>query len=390
MNSAFLRRVVLKNYRSVGVCDVPLGPITFLVGPNGSGKSNFLDALRLTAEGLRTSLEHALRDRGGIAEVRRRSGGHPTHFGIRLEMTLPSGADASYAFQVGAAKGGGFVLHKEECRVGQALYLVVDGQLAKTSETVMPAVATDRLYLVAAGGLPAFRPAYDALSRMSFLNPVPDVIRTPQPPDPGEQLARDGRNLASVVDRMPDAARARVREYLAQIVPGIRGVEVVRALGLETLEFRQDVPGQKEPWRFKAGSMSDGTLRAFCVLVALFQGAVGTPRSPLVCLEEPEMALHPAAAGVLLDALEEAAGWRQVLVTTHSPDLLESSSVGAEMIRAVVLEAGETHVGPVDDAGREALARGLYSAGELLRLAQLAPDPTAAAPRQLGLFEAEE
>lgn len=389
MSSPFLRRVVLKNYRSIAGCDVLLGPLTFLVGPNGSGKSNFLDALRLTAEGLRISLEHALRDRGGIAEVRRRSGGHPTHFGIRLEMTLPSGLDAAYAFQVGAAKGGAFVLQREECRVGRSLYIVVEGRLASTTESIMPPVATDRLYLVAAAGLPSFRPVYDALSRLSFLNPVPDVIRTPQPPDPGEQLARDGRNLAGVVDRMPEEARRRVNEYLAQIVPGIRGVDVVRALGLETLEFRQDVPGQQQPWRFKAGSMSDGTLRAFCVLVSLFQGAAGARRSPLVCLEEPEMALHPAAAGVLLEALEEASESRQVLVTTHSPDLLESPSVGADMIRAVVLEEGETHIGPVDDAGREALARNLYNAGELLRLAQLAPDPRAASPKQLELFEAQ-
>lgn len=201
--SVLLHRVRLKNYRSIGACDVSLGPLAFLVGPNGSGKSNFLDALRLTAEGLRTSLEHALRDRGGIAEVRRRSGGHPTHFGIRLDMMLPDAVPASYAFQVGAAKGGAFVLQREECQVGNASYLVQDGQLSRASEPIMPPVATDRFYLVAAAGLPAFRPAYDALSRMAFMNPVPDVIRTPQPPDPGERVARDGRNLASVVDRMP-------------------------------------------------------------------------------------------------------------------------------------------------------------------------------------------
>ena len=81
----FLRRVVLKNYKSIAACDIVLGPLTFLVGPNGSGKSNFLDALRLVADSLRTSLDHALRERGGIKEVRRRSGGHPTHFGMRLE-----------------------------------------------------------------------------------------------------------------------------------------------------------------------------------------------------------------------------------------------------------------------------------------------------------------
>ncbi len=48
----FLRRVVLRNYKSIRECDVALGPLMLLVGPNGSGKSNFLDALRFVAESL--------------------------------------------------------------------------------------------------------------------------------------------------------------------------------------------------------------------------------------------------------------------------------------------------------------------------------------------------
>jgi predicted ATPase len=79
-------RVGLTNYKSIANCDVSLRPLTFLVGPNGAGKSNFLDALRFVTDALRTSLDHALRGRGGIKEVRRRSGGHPTHFSLRLEF----------------------------------------------------------------------------------------------------------------------------------------------------------------------------------------------------------------------------------------------------------------------------------------------------------------
>src|SRR6266566_1932625 len=81
-------RVVLQNYRSIAQCGVGLGALTVLIGPNGSGKSNFLDGLRFVADALRTSLDHALRDRGGINEVRRRSSGHPNHFGVRLDLQL--------------------------------------------------------------------------------------------------------------------------------------------------------------------------------------------------------------------------------------------------------------------------------------------------------------
>ena len=75
---AILNRLVLRNFRSIGQCDIALGPLTHLVGPNGAGKSNVVDALRFVTEALTGSLDQALNERGGISEVRRRSGGHPT------------------------------------------------------------------------------------------------------------------------------------------------------------------------------------------------------------------------------------------------------------------------------------------------------------------------
>jgi len=68
-----IRRVELRNYRSIEHCDVELGPLMFLVGPNASGKSNFLDALRFVADCLNTSVSTALRSRGGFKEVCRQS-----------------------------------------------------------------------------------------------------------------------------------------------------------------------------------------------------------------------------------------------------------------------------------------------------------------------------
>jgi predicted ATPase len=110
----FIKRVQIKNYRSIAACDVDLENLVFLGGQNGSGKSNFLDALRFAADSLRTSLDHAIRDRGGINEVRRRSSGHPTHFGIRLDYEW-GGTQGSYAFEIGAMPRGGFAVRQEEC-----------------------------------------------------------------------------------------------------------------------------------------------------------------------------------------------------------------------------------------------------------------------------------
>lgn len=99
--------------------------------------------------------------------------------------------------------------------------------------------------------------------------------------------------------------------------------------------------------------------------------------------------LHPAAVGVLLDALREGSRGVQVIVTSHSPDLLDDDSIPTDAVLAVVAEDGRTEIGPIDSAGRKVLHEHLFTAGELLRLDQLRPSDEArqiAASEQLRLF----
>ena len=202
-------------------------------------------------------------------------------------------------------------------------------------------------------------------------------IRDPQTSDAGDLLSRYGDNIASVLHRIaqhsPEIKR-RIEAYLATVVPGVEGVDTRDIGPYEMLEFRQQVSGSKQSTRFLATSMSDGTLRALGVLVALFQGGNGTGiHVPLIGIEEPEIALHPAAVGALLDSLDEASEKKQILITSHSPDLLDSDRIGPDSLLAVVADGGVTTIAPIDDAGRTLLRDRLYTAGELLRLNQLTP-----------------
>ena len=377
-DSRLVTRVRLRNYKSIAACDVRPAALSFLVGPNGSGKSNFLDALRFVAEALRSSLDHALRERGGIREVRRRSGGHPNHFGIRVDLRLPH-SEGWYAFRVGAKPRGGYGVRHEECFVagadGHDHYRVEDGAVVGGTIANPPACASDRLYLVTMSGLPAFRPVYDALSGMGFYNLNPEAIRDLQAPGPGGLLKRDGGNLVSVLSDLDRRRKTTVEEYLAAITPGITGV-APRTIGSGlTLDFRQEARGAQHPRRVPASSMSDGTLRALGVLVALFQGDGGDGAGPtLIGIEEPEIALHPAAAGVLNDSLTEASQSAQVIVSSHSADLLDNDAISDTSIIAAHSEHAETRIGPLDDAGRSSLRDHLFTAGELLRIDQLRPE----------------
>lgn len=394
----FLTRVVLRNYKSIAAADVSPSQVSFLVGPNGSGKSNFLDALRFVAESLRSTMDDAIRERGGINEVRRRSRGHPNHFGIRIDFRSAQ-FQGRYAFTVGAKAGGDYEIREEECYIKTTegpthdYYRVKGGNVQQSTLQVPPRAHPRRLYLVATSGIEPFGQLYDAFLEMGFYNLVPEVIRSLQPPGPGDLLARDGRNAAGVLANLAACSpmfKKRIEDYLGRVVPGVVGVERVVARDRETLEFDQKVEGAQYPWRFGATNMSDGTLRAFGVLLALFQSGrdgIGLTQ-PFIGIEEPELAVHPAATAVLLDALRETARHSQVLVTSHSADLLDNVGTSDDSVLAVLAEDGVTRIGPLDEAGRSALRKGTVTAGELLRVDQLIPDPnsTNLRPQQLPLF----
>ena len=394
----FLRQVKIRNFKSIESCRIELGPLTLLVGRNGSGKSNFLDALRFVTDSLQTTLDHAIRERSGIDAVRRRSTGHPRNFAIEVELRLPNLDLATYGFEIAARKEGGFVVKREQLRVVDKKYQTVasyrreDSDIVKSSIDNGPPVQGDRLYLVNVSGFPRFLEVFNSLTRMGFYNLNPDRMKKLQSPDAGDLLHRDGSNIASVIGRLRNdepALMQRITSYLRRVVQDVTDVERVALGPQETLQFRQRVEGAKYPWKFFAASMSDGTLRALGGLVAVTQLVGRKIPVSLVGIEEPETALHPAAAGALMDALREAASRTQILVTTHSPDLCDQILPERERLLVVAARDGITRIAQADKASLEAIQQHLYLPGELLRMDQLEPDAEdLARQEQLVLFEA--
>ncbi|MCA9274969.1 MAG: AAA family ATPase [Phycisphaerales bacterium] len=393
----FIKSVYIKNYKSIGHCALELEPFTVLVGRNGAGKSNFLDALRFISDSLDTSLDHAIKWRGGIDLVRRRSTGHPRNFSIGIFVHITKEKFAKYSFEVGAKSGGAFVVKKERLEILRPnfdltdLYQVESGQVTKMSLSEYPEAQADRLYLVAASGLREFREVYDALRSVGFYNLNPQAMLELQSPDAGNILMRDGSNIASVVGRLqqdnPEAV-ARIGQYLGKITPGVEGLERVSLGPRETIQFRQKVVGAEHPWRFYAANMSDGTLRATGVLVAVSQLVGHASAVRLVGIEEPETALHPAAANALVDAIREANATTQVIVTSHSPDILDVAGLDPKALVLAVSRENETRLGRPDGATLEAIRTHLYSAGDLHRMDQLILDEKSVEMQnQLSLFE---
>ena len=388
--TSWITEIQIKNYRSLAQVAVPLSRFTVLVGPNGSGKSNLIDALRFVADSLNGSVSLALKQRGGIGAVRRISAGHPNNFGLRLKINLSDVEIADFSFEIAAAPAGNFVVRRERGQVRgllkDAAYEVQNGEFTAQVPGIRARIEPDRFALTILSATEEFRPVFDFLSRMRFYSIVPDRIREIQDPDAGDILTRDGSNTAAVLREMKRKSREdydRACRLLSKVVPGFSSVEYHSLGQKETLKFRQDV-GTDWPWTFDALNMSDGTLRALGILLAVYQ-----PSAPaLVAIEEPEATIHPAAMDVLVQILRDGQYRSQVLLTTHSPDIIDNEAISDENIRIVENQRGKTIVSLIGPVSRESVKQQLYSRGDLMRSGELEADRELAdsLSRQLDLF----
>lgn len=380
-------RVQITNYKSIATADVSLGPLTVLVGPNGSGKSNFLDALSFLGEAVATSPYQAVESRGGLGEILRRVPDQAESFQISVQVTVPWGlartqqARGSYGFEIGRSDRRGrrpIEVLREWCQLSHGgvstEFRTRRGHITGTEMLGTDQIEPERLYLPVTSGLPNYAPLFGLLSNMSFYNLDPRTLRSPATEAERTKLGPLGEHLADVIGQLYDdrpEAKSRFDDYLGAIVPGLNGLDRMYAGSYVTVEMRQNDAA------FGPAAMSDGTIRAAGVLAALFQPWVRSGLISLVGIEEPEVALHPAAAGVLFDALSEASETVQVLATSQSAELLDRPDAKPEMVRVVTARNGLTVIGELDQASQTIVDHQHFTVGELLRADQLQPAPPA-------------
>ena len=205
---------------------------------------------------------------------------------------------------------------------------------------------------------------YRGLSELGFHHVFPNTIREPQKQIDPNRLDEHGGNLASVLREMHRSKAGtrgfnNLKEVLRQVIPGITDVRSTPVGGYLVLQFKHsNIVGGREVW-LDAAHESDGTLRMLALLTAIYQR-----RGPTFFgIEEPESAVHPGVLAVLADVLQEASHRTQIVITTHSPDLIDRIPI--ECIRAVEFADGETKVGMVSERQVTAVIEGLFTAGEL-------------------------
>lgn len=371
-----INRLAVRNYRSLGDVDVTLEDLTVLVGKNGSGKSNFLDVLRFVGDALRRGVDAALinHDRGGIGAVRRYSPkGRPYDVSIHIELTL-NNAPMSYGFTLGSQKRNEYVVKNETCVVGKYEYEIRDGTLMNY---ILPEIAKGiaiqerNLTLPLLGNLREFEPLYSFLTNMSFYSIFPNDLRPPQRPGNPYPLDEHGTNLATalreIIKNKENNWQNDLYEALAQVVPSVtphNPITVNQVGSYLVVKIKHENDGGI----FDLAVESDGTLRILGILTAIYQ----SPALPLIGIEEPELMIHPKAMGILSDIIKEASHRTQIILTTHSPDLINRFQ--ADSLRLVKREKGVTEIANVGDDERQIINDELFGAGDLLRIGGLAGD----------------
>lgn len=397
MSKVFITRLILKRFRSIASDTIDFGPMTILVGRNGAGKSNIIDAFRFLADAVGVPLQSALDMRGGVQAVRHRSAptGYPPNLGMGIEFRLSNGnapTRGRYAFEIRALPNYGFEVIREQCRLWKDNALVTwfertGNDFSSSARGLQPSLDSQALALPVAGGVAEFAPLLKAMAGIRTYSLEPSQIREMQDPDSGTSLKPNGSNVASVLQelqRQRDDDYQQLCELLSAIAPGTIKVRPIQHGKKLSLQFEQ-AWGEKKSVKFEAFAISDGTLRALGILAAIFQH----PSPTLLAVEEPEATLHPAALGVLMDAMELASRRSQVILTTHSPEVLDAEWIQPEHLRIVDWQAGTTRASMPGEAAKEAIRTHLMGAGELMRSNALKADNlfVESKPDQQVLFE---
>ncbi len=374
-------RLKIQHYKSIEDLDLPLSKLAVFVGPNGTGKSNLIDALRFIRAAAVSGLDHAVSERHGIDSIRQWSPSKPYYVTLEVELENQYGAGilsftlASYRGNPRVRQENGWWRHHDSLKTilynrsqdGGIQLLQADGHLSQLS-----AEQPDELFLRQIEARD-FRPLVDSLASFEAYSIFPNVLRTPQKPSNDSRLAAGGENLTSIFkaltrSRKGDHARARaeILEAVQQVLPMLDSIRIQSLGGLMVPVFRVREPDGRVH-DFNVSQISDGTLRVLGLLTALYQPS----RPDVIAMEEPEQTVHPGVLAVLADAAKEISATSQVLITTHSPELVDR--FGPENVIAVELDGTVTRVGPVSAHQRQAVRDRLFSLGELMSVEGLHP-----------------
>lgn len=342
----YVSHISLVNWRNFTKVDVDIQKRIFVVGPNASGKSNLLDVFRFLHDIAKQggSLQNSVRDRGGLSKIRclAARGNSKVTIDVSFKEDTEAGVDWRYLLSLRQEQRGTFRIMIEEEKIWKGRELLIS---RPNQEDLKDDILLTQTHLEQISLNRKFKPIVDFFSETTYFNLIPQLIKFPNAFQ-GQGMPDDpfGKTFLERVSRTKKNHRKawlnRIKETLKVAVPQ-----------LEDLAFRTDDLGLPHleatyaHWRAKGAKQdekefSDGTLRLIAFLWSMMDGKY------MLLLEEPENSLHPAIVGqiaVLISKLQKYRH-RQVMISTHSYELLNDKGIGLEEILLLYPDKEETGV----------------------------------------------
>ncbi|MGA3040146.1 MAG: AAA family ATPase [Bryobacteraceae bacterium] len=340
-----IKRLTLKKILSFKETTVDLGPLNVLIGANAVGKSNLIEAIGLL-QAAPTGIDGQILRGGGVRQWLWLGDRDPDEAAeIACEVKLPSQPQAGslfYRLNFWGGPAGFEILHERLMdsegpsyfmRHGTRLQLgatALELPRAQAAATVMPSNQSVFARFKIPGDTTPITEVGESFEQIRVFrefrtgpaSPARSGISTSVPK---EYLWEGADNLALVLHEMDFlGVHDRVRDYLKRFCERFEDVKVRVGEGLARTFLRE--AGLSE--MLSGIRMSDGTLKFLCLLAVLFH-----PKpAPLVCIEEPELGLHPDALRLVAEMLVEASERTQLIITTHSEALVDALSDRPESV----------------------------------------------------------
>ena len=364
----FIRTIRLENILSYGPSteEFPLEPLNVLIGPNASGKSNLIEALSLLAAAPR-DIEKPIREGGGVRDWLWKGTHGPGKATVDATLEYPRGKQPlRYRLSFTDAESG-FWLRDEAVenekpakdekspyfyyryRDGRPMLSVLtEGE--SRSRRPLKDMKHDQSILSQRrdpDSYPELTYLADAFERMRFYREW-NLERGKPPRNPGrtdlpkDGLLEDASNLALVLDGLLNRppVKREILERLRTFYQSVEDVATAITTGEVQIFFHEE--GLQHP--VPATRLSDGSLRYLCLLAVLLH----PDPPPVVCIEEPELGLHPDVIPEVAKLLVEASSRSQIFVTTHSDVLVDALTETPESIVVCEKSAGATRLRRLD------------------------------------------
>jgi predicted ATPase len=353
--------LLLENWRNFVSADVELQRRTFLVGPNASGKSNLLDAFRFLYDiaTVGGGFQEAVRKRGGVSGMRALAARRYPDIGVRV-VVGDDESEGRWEYHLRFAQDNirrPFIKEETVLHNGEVLFQRPNAEdeadPQRKSQTYLEQVNVNR----------EFRELVDFLGSVRYRHIVPQLVR-----DPDRSIGRENDPFGG--DFLDQLARTQTRTLRSRLRRITKALQVA-VPQLQDLELQRDergtphLRGRYEHWRSQGAwqserELSDGTLRLLGFLWSVIEGD-----GPLL-LEEPELSLHPEVVRHLpqLIARAQRGSGRQIIMSTHSADLLQDTGIGMDEVLLLIPanEGTKVHTAGWDLQIRRLLEAGLSMA----------------------------